>query len=550
MDNNYEFTKIKTKQGETFFIKNLKFLNDCSIIIEDNENEKDKSGINIRRFDISNLNCDFYELCLNVDMPDETLINVYYYLSNNNEILFESPIWMKSQINHHNSNMGCIIPEENDKKYLWVKIELSSSNISKTPTLKSINLSPILRVNVSNLNGDFYELSLDADVYDETLINVYYYLSNNAEIFFDPLKWTESHINHYISSMGCIFPKKGNEKYLWVKIELTASNISKTLELRSIKLREKTSYLNNLPEIYQQNEDSKEFLERFLSIFESFFHNSEEKIKNVSKYLDPDETPSEFLPWLGSWTSTVFNETPSEILSPLGNWTSILYDKTWTDDKKREFLKRAVEFYKIKGTKKGIEELIKLYIDIELKDIIFIENWENFYELNDNNEFKLKYKYLEDNELDNNELDKNVLHDNELDNNVLYDNELVEDKLNERKLDYIELSNDESDNNKLIDYELDRNKGFKEFFRTDDLFHFQVILVPEDCKSIVKNILSEIILNKLLEHEKPANTTCKGIVLKQGIYLNHHSYIGINSSLTKIYPEIGKDSIIGEMFCF
>jgi len=490
MNNNFKFLKTKTKEGKTYFIKKLKFLNNCStIILDKNHDDYLNLGIAIRRFDISNFNCDFYELCLDADIPDGTQINISYYLSDYTEIIFESVDWKRSHIGYYASNIGDAHP----KKYLWTKIELTSSNPKKTPELKSINLFPIQRFDVSDLNCNFYELSLDADTPDGSQINVSY-ITTNTEIPSKPLEWKkpEPHNNFYTSSMGCILPRENNESYLWVRLELISSSILKTFKIRSLKLRQnKVSYLNYLPEIYQKDTDSKEFLERFLSIFEAFFYDSEEKINNVSNYFDPDKAPSDFLPWLGTWTSTVFDESPSDFLPRLGTWTSTLFDETWSDDKKREFLNRAVEFYKIKGTKKGIEELIKLYIDIEIKEIIFIENWEKFYELNEKNELKPKYEFSEDG-----------------------------------------------------------NEWFNKLFKTDELFHFYVILIPKDFNPIIKNMLSEVILDNLINHQKPAHTTSTGIILKPGVFLDNHSYIGINSYLTEFVPKLEKNSIIGEMFSF
>lgn len=104
------------------------------------------------------------------------------------------------------------------------------------------------------------------------------------------------------------------------------------------------SYLRYLPVIYQQDHQSSEFLERFLSIFETLFYGTEQKIVNIPAYFDPLAAPEEFYKWLASWLSLDLYELLGE--------------------KNREFILRAVEFYKQKGTVNGLAELVSLLTNL------------------------------------------------------------------------------------------------------------------------------------------------------------------------------------------
>jgi phage tail-like protein len=97
--------------------------------------------------------------------------------------------------------------------------------------------------------------------------------------------------------------------------------------------------------VYQEESASKEFLERFLSVFESALHDSEETISRIPRYFDPMATPDEFVPWLARWLSLD------------------LYELLELEDKNREFILRAVEFYKQKGTVSGIAALVSFLTD-------------------------------------------------------------------------------------------------------------------------------------------------------------------------------------------
>jgi phage tail-like protein len=109
--------------------------------------------------------------------------------------------------------------------------------------------------------------------------------------------------------------------------------------LREVKVyNPRLSYLRYLPAVYQEESASKEFLERFLSVFESALYDSEETISRIHVYFDPMATPDDFVPWLASWLSLDLYEL--------------------LKDKNRDFILRAIEFYKQKGTASGIAALV------------------------------------------------------------------------------------------------------------------------------------------------------------------------------------------------
>jgi phage tail-like protein len=98
--------------------------------------------------------------------------------------------------------------------------------------------------------------------------------------------------------------------------------------------------LQYLPEFYQEKGPGKEFLERFLSIFAAIINNIDETISAIPTNFDPLTAPDDFIPWLAQWLSLDLYELLGE--------------------KNREFILRAFEFYKQKGTVPGIEKLVTL----------------------------------------------------------------------------------------------------------------------------------------------------------------------------------------------
>ena len=116
-----------------------------------------------------------------------------------------------------------------------------------------------------------------------------------------------------------------------------------------------SSYLDYLPAIFQENAgaDGVTFLGRFLLAFESVLSGLrngdpvglEETIDGFATYLDPDQTPKDFLPWLANWVA----------LTVWGDW-----DEAAT----RRFIDQVVSLYHQRGTRVGMEAMLRAYTGV------------------------------------------------------------------------------------------------------------------------------------------------------------------------------------------
>jgi phage tail-like protein len=206
----------------------------------------------------------------------------------------------------------------------------------------------------------WHRLALEVDLPPKTLLDVYYYSSDDPnlkdkidQILSDPAKSTEDKANSIDNEIvtwvdpeknpkDMLFRKKKG-RYLWLKLALSTFDEKvrpAVMEMRVYYPR--TSYLRYLPAVYQEDPISSEFLERFLSLFETVFYGLETEISGVFKHFNPDTTPENFLTWLASWLNFGLEEA-------------------WPEGKKREFIRRASELYKLKGTPLGIQRLIEIY---------------------------------------------------------------------------------------------------------------------------------------------------------------------------------------------
>jgi len=132
-------------------------------------------------------------------------------------------------------------------------------------------------------------------------------------------------------------------RYLWFSVELYAhgSRSPKISRMKIYLYRE--SWLYYLPEVYQMDPESKSFLERYLSIFQSIYEDLEQEINRIARYFDPDVVEGEFLKWLAEWVAV-----------------DDVY--IWDEDRLRFLIKNGVSIYKMRGTRRALSDMVELYL--------------------------------------------------------------------------------------------------------------------------------------------------------------------------------------------
>lgn len=136
-------------------------------------------------------------------------------------------------------------------------------------------------------------------------------------------------------------------RYLWLKIELVG-NDTETPTLKRLKAYfPRLTYLQYLPAVYQADPVSKDFLDRFLSIFETVLGSVEHKIDHLVRYFDPDGVPDRaFLEWLAAWVDMNFYSS-------------------WSLETCRRLLRHAPELYRLRGTPAGLKRWLSLAFGVQ-----------------------------------------------------------------------------------------------------------------------------------------------------------------------------------------
>lgn len=104
--------------------------------------------------------------------------------------------------------------------------------------------------------------------------------------------------------------------------------------------------LGYLPAIYRMDAESEAFLEKYLGIFGYEIINMEEMIADIPRYFDPKALTADeedFLRWLTGWLS----------LDLFSQYASL----------NRDYMLKASQFYRIKGTEAGVIDLLEFFSD-------------------------------------------------------------------------------------------------------------------------------------------------------------------------------------------
>ncbi len=153
----------------------------------------------------------------------------------------------------------------------------------------------------------------------------------------DNAGWSEALIN---PRDALILSRPG--RYLALRIELVAAGGDAPRVRSAEAWFPRISYLRYLPAVYQEDEAGRDFLERFLALFETLFDDIERTIDRLPRLFDPAATPSGFVRWLAAWLA----------LAP---------DEAWPEERLRALLRRAPELYRRRGTRTGLQDLIELF---------------------------------------------------------------------------------------------------------------------------------------------------------------------------------------------
>jgi phage tail-like protein len=100
--------------------------------------------------------------------------------------------------------------------------------------------------------------------------------------------------------------------------------------------------LKYLPGIYADDL----FLDGFLRLFDATWQPIERQIGQLHRYFDPRLTPSDLLPWLGTWVDLVL-------------------DENWPEPRRRALIYKAADLYRRRGTAGALRDYLAIYTGVQ-----------------------------------------------------------------------------------------------------------------------------------------------------------------------------------------
>jgi phage tail-like protein len=128
-------------------------------------------------------------------------------------------------------------------------------------------------------------------------------------------------------------------------------------------------YIKYLPEIFHADSSGNPggFLGEYLKIIEAFLHGRSDALLGSEKIASLNDWIAKTPAYLDPATTPVNHGTPGEVqqsdfLNYLAGWVGLTLDNNWSLEKRRQWLQRIVPLYKTRGTRKCLEEYLKMFV--------------------------------------------------------------------------------------------------------------------------------------------------------------------------------------------
>ncbi len=239
-----------------------------------------------------------------------------------------------------------LIIDGKNRLYVLGKIDNKTVlSIFKSEKIYNQNGESIFTFDSTIPDCQWHRLVLDCEIPKGTNLTVILYADDDKN---QSIKKIDTKGISFQNPTDIYIPDNFKGQYLSVKLKFQSDFTKKNSPvLNSIKaIFPRKTYLDYLPAFYQENKETKKILERYLSIFQTLNEEIEKEILNTPYLIDPLTTNPEFLNWLSGW---------------LG----IIRDENLDTNKWRIFLNNAYSFYKKRGTKEGIKEVLRILLNEE-----------------------------------------------------------------------------------------------------------------------------------------------------------------------------------------
>ena len=161
-------------------------------------------------------------------------------------------------------------------------------------------------------------------------------------------------------------------RYLWLRLTL-AGDGTVTPSLKQLKVYyPRITSLQYLPAVYRESPLASngggggDFLDRFLSIFDTIRGRTSDQITYLARFFDPKATPAK-----------PAGAGQTDFLSWLASWLGLSLQSGWPVARRRELVRRAHRLYALRGTPEGMKLHIELYAGVrpQILELFKLRRW-------------------------------------------------------------------------------------------------------------------------------------------------------------------------------
>ncbi len=135
-------------------------------------------------------------------------------------------------------------------------------------------------------------------------------------------------------------------RYLWLVIELTG-NGRRSPQVRHVRAEHPShDLLKRLPKVFSRDAMSRDFLRRYLAMFEGHLYELQMRAAFREVLLDPSATPKEALAWLAGFVG-------------------LMLDDRLDTEAKRVLVEEATRLFRFRGTPAMLQRLLEIAIGVE-----------------------------------------------------------------------------------------------------------------------------------------------------------------------------------------
>lgn len=197
----------------------------------------------------------------------------------------------------------------------------------------------------AGLQSEWFRVVVRADVPENTDVQLQLFTAEN-----ETATPSETDTVYSLDTL-VILPKQKpryTQRFLWLCINLTSTDSSESPHIKQIQAETVgESFLSYLPAIYQEGAESRDFLRRFLALFQAEYGDLLRELEEMPRRFDPVTTPEDHLPWLASWLAFDLpaNRQANDI---------------------RSLLSTVHNLYQRRGTLFGLCEFVRIYAGVQI----------------------------------------------------------------------------------------------------------------------------------------------------------------------------------------